>query len=102
MKDLAYGSLIYFGSYLIPIGYLISTLFRGPARKPLLIGIAIHTFWNLAVWGFVYYSWWVGYSEYYYGWALLVPVNFISLLYYVGAIIFSGKKNAEHKDEKAA
>lgn len=91
MKDVAsLGAvfLLYFGSYLIPTIYLIFSRFRGRSTKAMIVGFAIHTFWNLAVWAFVYYLWQSGYSEHYWGWTLLIPINFISFLYYVGALIY--------------
>ena len=37
---------------------------------------------SIGVWGFVYYSWKEGYREYYWGWALLFPVNLVALVWY--------------------
>ena len=89
MPELVYIYALYFGSYLIPIIYLAATRGKGKAKKRLLWGVAIHSFWNLAVWGFVYYSWKAGYSEFYWGWALAIPVNIVSALYYFGALVYS-------------
>lgn len=91
MSDIAtFGAslLLYFGSYLVPAIYLVFSRFRGRATKAMIFGFAIHTFWNLAVWAFVYYSWRAGYSEHYWGWALLIPINFISFLYYIGSLLY--------------
>jgi len=74
--------LLYFGSMTIPAVYFIATLFRGPLTRLMLVGLGLQIFWSLAVWGFVYYSWKRGDSEYYWLWALLAPVNLVSLLYF--------------------
>lgn len=89
MPELVYIIAIYFGAYLIPIIYFAATRGKGKATKRLLWGIAIHSFWNLAVWGFVHYSWKAGHSEYYWGWALLIPVSIVSATYYFGAMMHS-------------
>ena len=81
-------SLGYFGSFLIPIAYLLFTLGKGIARKGMLIGAGLQFFWSMAVFAFVYYSWRAGYSDYYYGWALLLPVNIVSTIYYVAFLIW--------------
>ena len=88
VPDILFVLAAYFGAYLIPVLYLAGSLFRGRARKKLWWGMAIHTFWNLAVWGFVYYNWKQGYSEYFYAWVLLLPVNIVSAIYYLGAILW--------------
>ena len=75
-------ALLYFGSLLIPVRYFVSTRFRGRLNRLMLIGLALQIVWSLAVWAFVYYSWAEGYSEYYWGWALLIPVNFIAAIYF--------------------
>lgn len=87
------GMIAYFGAYLIPVLYLAGSLGRGPAKKKMWLGMAIHTFWNLAVWGFVYYSWKEGYREYYWGWILLFPVNVVSAIYYIGAIFLDHSRS---------
>ncbi|MDL5053158.1 hypothetical protein QQ056_06315 [Oscillatoria laete-virens NRMC-F 0139] len=98
MAELLLVNLVYFGAYLIPIIYFTVTLGRGRAKKATLWGVAIHTFCNLCVWGFVFYSWKAGYSEYYWGWALLIPINIISVIYYLGAIASAhAPKSAQNK-----
>ena len=74
---------MYFGALLIPITYLLFTQFRGNARRPMLIGIGLQTFWSLAVWAFVYFSWRAGYQDAYYGWGFLLPVNIVGLIYFL-------------------
>jgi hypothetical protein len=89
MSEIVYIYSIYFGAYLIPIIYLAATFGKGKATKRMIWGVAIHSVWNLVVSGFVYYSWRAGYSEYYWGWALLIPVNIVSGIYYFGALVYS-------------
>jgi hypothetical protein len=85
-------TLLYFGAFLIPAAYFATTGRKGSAKNGLLIGVALQIFWSLAVWGFVYYSWHAGYTDYYYGWSLLIPVNLISAFYYLGFLIWKGRK----------
>ena len=81
-------SFCYFGSFLVPATYFLFTLGKGIARKGMLIGAGLQLFWSLAVWAFVYYSCRSGYSDYYYGWALLLPINIVSAIYYVAFLIW--------------
>ena len=78
-------NLTYFGAFLIPLAYLllkVTKRIEGSLWKEMGIGIILQLLWSLGVWGFVYYSWKEGYSEYYWGWALLIPVNFVALIWY--------------------
>lgn len=88
------GLLMYFGAFLIPLVYLLLTAGRGSARRPLLIGIGLQIFWSLAVWAYVYFSWWAGYEDFWMGWGLLLPVNAIGLLYFLAVIFIFGFKKA--------
>ena len=81
-------SFCYFGSLLIPAAYLLFTLGKGIARKGMIIGAGLQFFWSLAVWALVYYSWRAGNRDYYYAWALLLPVNIVSAIYYVAFLIW--------------
>ena len=80
--------LSYFGALLIPIGYCLGTMFSGKVTRLMLIGLALQAFWSLVVWGFVFYSWRAGYKEYYWGWALLIPVNAIGFVYFSAVLLF--------------
>jgi hypothetical protein len=84
--------LIYFGALLIPAVYILSTRWRGPARRPMLLGAGFQVFGSLAVWAFVYYSRRAGHADYYYGWGLLVPVNIISLIYFLAVLFIYARK----------
>jgi len=86
------GFFIYFGAFLIPLAFFASGKTRA-ARKGMLVGMALHAFWSLAVWGFVWYSWHAGYTDYYYGYALLIPVNVVAAVFYFGWLIW---KNKDH------
>lgn len=81
------GLLLYFGALLIPATYLLATRCQGSATRAMLIGVGLQLFWILTVWGFVYYCWHAGYREYFWGWALVVPVNFIGLIYFLLMLI---------------
>ena len=83
----------YFGAYLIPAVYFAATRWQGSARKFFMWGVALQTCGNLAVGGFVYHGWHAGYSEYYWGWALLIPVNMVSALYYLGVSVYAYAQN---------
>ncbi len=97
--DIAYTAGIYFGALAIPLAYCLATLFRGVLTKLMLIGFGLQIFWSLAVWGFVYYSWKEGYSEYYWGWALLIPVNLVGLIYYLALPFYNTRKPRGFKTE---
>jgi hypothetical protein len=86
------GILLYFGALIIPVVYLISTRWRGAARRQMLVGIGLQVFWSLAVWAFVYFSWRAGYQDAWMGWSLLLPVNAIGFLYFIGVLIFYGRQ----------
>jgi hypothetical protein len=85
------GILMYFGAILVPIVYLVTTGWSGRAKK-MLIGVGLQLFWSLIVWGFVWYSWRNGYSEFYWGWALLIPVNIVALIWYLGCLLWPKDK----------
>lgn len=85
------GILLYFGALIVPVVYLSATRWRGPARRQMLFGIGMQLFWSLAVWAFVYFSWRAGYQDAWMGWGLLLPVNAIGFLYFVGVLIFYGR-----------
>lgn len=89
------GIFMYFGALIIPLGYLMSTRWRGAAKRPMLIGASLQLFWSLAVWAFVYFSWRTGYSDYYYGWALMLPVNVVGLIYFVAVLIIYADKDKQ-------
>lgn len=90
------GMLMYFGALFIPAVYLLSTRWRGAARRPMLIGAGLQVFLSLAVWAFVYYSRRAGYTDYYYGWALLLPVNAVGLIYFLAVLfIYACKVRAQ-------
>jgi hypothetical protein len=86
------GILMYFGALIIPTGYLLFTRWRGAAGRPMLIGVCLQLFWSLAVWAFVYFSWRAGQTDAHYGWALLLPVNAVGLLYCLTVLRIYGRK----------
>lgn len=92
-----FGMLLYFGALIIPVVYLFSTNWRGPARRQMLIGIGLQVFFSLAVWAFVYFSWRAGYQDAWMGWGLLPPVNAIGFLYFVRVLIVHGRRACDQK-----
>jgi len=86
------GVLTYFGALILPAGYFLSKHWRGVANRPMLIGIGLQFVSSLAVLPFVFYSWQADYSDYYYGWALLIPVNLASFMYFLAVLIFYAPK----------
>ena len=86
------GILMYFGALLVPLIYFATTGWSGRAKKKMLLGIGLQLFWSLMVWGFVWYSWKNGYTEYYWVWTLLIPVNVVGLIWYVGCVFLPEKK----------
>jgi len=76
----------YFGALVIPAVYLIVTRVKGRQRRKISLGIGAQLFWSGAVRTFVGYSGRHGYSEYYWGWALPIPVNVISATDYTVVI----------------
>jgi len=89
------GILMYFGALIIPVGYLMSTRWRGAAKRLMIIGAGLQIFSSLAVWAFVYFSWRAGYTDAYYGWALLLPVNIVGLLYFLTVLFIYARKSRE-------
>jgi len=89
------GYLMYFGALIIPAAYLLSTRWHGTAKRPVLIGVGLQIFWSLVVWGIVIYSHRAGYSEWFYAWAYLLPVNIVSFIYYLAVIYIYDRKTRE-------
>jgi hypothetical protein len=86
------GILMYFGALIIPAAYLFSTRWRGAAKRPMLIGVGLQLFWSLAVWAFVYLSARAGYTDAYYCWVFLLPVNAVGLIYYFVVLFIYARK----------
>ena len=91
------GILMYFGALIIPCAYLLATRWRGAAKRPMFIGVGLQIFLSLAVWASVYFSWRAGYTDYYYGWAFLLPVNAVGLIYFLAVLFIYALKAKGHK-----
>ena len=89
------GILMYFGALIIPVVYLLSTHARGVCTRPMLIGVALQLSLSIAVWAFVYFSQQSGYTEYYWGWALLLPINVLSLVYFLVILFLYARRVPE-------
>jgi drug/metabolite transporter (DMT)-like permease len=81
-----------FGALFIPAIYMIATRGRGPAKRRMLIGAGLQTLGSIAVGALVYFAWRAGQKDYAHGWALLLPVNVISLIYYVAVLFMHARK----------
>ena len=79
----AIGLLMYYGSALLPIGYLIATVFRGRHRRAFLIALGLHLLASLGVVAFTYWCRSAGYSEWYWAMAYNIPVNGVFAFAYV-------------------
>lgn len=67
--------LLYYGSFLIPATYLLSTFFRGWQRRAMLIVIGRQSLAHAVVMAFVVWCRSAGYTEWYWATALNIPVN---------------------------
>jgi hypothetical protein len=84
-----------FGALFIPAAYLTFTRGGGTAKRRMLIGAVVQIFWSLAVGALVYLAWRSGQKNYFHGWVLLVPVNVISLIYYLAVLFMDGRKTGK-------
>lgn len=76
--------LFMFWSLVIPIAYLLLKRrhkHKGILWKAMAAAIVLHLIWIGLIWCFVYWNWKAGYSEYYYGWYLVWPVNFACVMW---------------------
>lgn len=81
-----------FGALFVPVIYLMATRWRGAARRQMLVGAGFQIFCSLMVCASVYFSWRSGHADYYHGWALLLPVNAIGLIYFVVVLFVYARK----------
>ena len=88
------GSLLYFGALIVPLLYFAVAGWRGIARRWMLTGVVLQVFWTMAVYMFVWYCMKEGYRDYYWGWGLLLPVNLVALLWYLGSLAWVKSKRA--------
>jgi hypothetical protein len=89
--------IMYFGALIIPAVYLLSTRWRGAARRPMIIGAGIQIFCSLAVWVFVCLLWRAGYKEFYWGWAFILPINAVGLIYFLTILFIYERRSREQK-----
>jgi hypothetical protein len=82
------GLLLYYGSVLPPLGYLIATGFRGGQRGAFLGAFRWHLLASLGVMAYTYGCYLAGYRQWYWAMAFNVPVNGIFALAY--AAVFLG------------
>jgi drug/metabolite transporter (DMT)-like permease len=91
--QILFGCLLYFGALIIPTLYFLSNREHGTAKKPMLIGVGLQIFASIMVAALAYFSWRSGYQDAWMAWGLLVPINFISFLYFLMVLFTYGKKN---------
>jgi drug/metabolite transporter (DMT)-like permease len=77
------GFLLDFGALLIPTFYFLLHRGAGRMKKPMFIGAGLQLFWSMAVAALAYFSWRSGSKDAYMAWGLLLPVNGVSLLYFL-------------------
>jgi hypothetical protein len=75
-------SVLYYGALLVPILYLIFNGRRGRLAKLMLIGLLLQMFWSVVVYSVAEFNRRAGRSEWFWAYALYVPVNLASLVYY--------------------
>jgi drug/metabolite transporter (DMT)-like permease len=85
-------TLACFGALFVPAIYMIATRGRGPAKRQMLIGAGLQVLGAIAVGALVYYAWRAGQKDYFRGWVLLLPVNAISLIYYLAVLFVQARK----------
>lgn len=99
------GFLLYFGSALLPVGYLVATLFRGRHRRALLIALGLHFLASIGVVAFMYWCRSAGYREWYWAPIYNIPVNilfafaYITILCRFGSAPNSAATIRHHHDE---
>ena len=94
---IAYGLLMYYGSALIPLVYLLATRFAGPRRRALLYGLAFHLVVSLAVMAFMDWARGAGYREWFWTMAYNIPVNIIFAILY--SVILCRRLGPSHVQE---
>jgi hypothetical protein len=95
--------VFFFWSLLIPLAYLLFSrqkMNKGILKKEMIAGIIIQLIWTAVVWGYVYYSWIKGYTEYYYGWYLIIPVNIAGAIWCVTSPLWSKIYRRKKQNQK--
>ncbi len=87
--------IMYFGALLVPLGYFAIRGRSGQLSRRMLKGAVMQLIFSAGVFGFVWYCWKAGYSEYYWGNALYLPVNAFSLLYYCCAPLIALRREGQ-------
>lgn len=101
----AVGLFLYYGSALLPLGYLVATLFRGRHRRGLLIAFSLHLLASFAVVAFMYWCRSAGYREWYWAMTYNIPVNGLFAIGYVGILCRSRAqahpgRNKQHQHDE--
>lgn len=84
--------LMFYGALLVPLAYFAIQRRSGRLWRLMFIGIAMQLCLLACVFGFVWFNWKAGYSESYYGYALLLPVNAFCLVYYCCSPLIAARR----------
>jgi len=94
MPSYIYGLMANFGSLLVPLVYFVVTKgAKGRLFKPVLFGFISQIVLYVIAYFFIFWCWKQGYSEWYWAYALYLPINFFGVIYYiVAALIMKFRK----------
>ncbi|MBI2336836.1 MAG: hypothetical protein HYU97_08775 [Deltaproteobacteria bacterium] len=82
-----YGLMGNFGSLLIPVVYLLLVRGKGKLFKPYLIGFILQIVSYTGAYFFIFWCYRQGYSEWYWAYGLYILINFLGIIYYIGAAL---------------
>jgi hypothetical protein len=91
------GTLISFGALFIPTYYFLFMQKSPPTNRRMYLGIGLQVLWTAMVAVLVYFAWRTGRPDYYKGWALLIPVNVVSAIYFVIALVVYNRDSKTKK-----
>lgn len=81
------GFLLYYGSAILPLSYLLVTRFRGLKRRAVLFTMGWHFLASCGVSAFAFWCWSAGYREWYWANAWNIPVNLLFAVVYLAILL---------------
>lgn len=78
-----FGALLYYGSAIVPIGYLFWTRFRGRLWRAFLIALVLQIVASVGVSALTAWCQRAGYREWYWAMAYNIPVNSLFAIIYL-------------------
>ncbi len=84
----AFGVVLYFGAFLVPVLYVTVTRLRGRCTRPMLAGAGVQLGLSLLLYAVSELDFRRGNTEAYYWGLLVVALNFVAFLYYVCVFAF--------------